>query len=124
MTRRYSVGEVLAAAEALHIPVVFDVFHQRWNPAFLSRSLRRIVRMVMATRRAIDGRPKLHYSDQWPGKPPGAHTASMDAEALQRLYDVIADLDLDRMLEVKGKEQSVLKLSTRPFQDANPRRME
>jgi UV DNA damage endonuclease len=104
--KSYSVGEALAAAEALHIPVVFDVFQHRWNPAFLNRSLGQIVRMVMATWRAIDGKPKLHYSDQWPGKPPGAH-ATVDVEAFQRLYNVIADLDLDLMLEVKDKEQSV-----------------
>jgi UV DNA damage endonuclease len=108
--KSYSVKEALIAAEALHVPVVFDVFHHRWNPAFQNLPLRRIVRMVRATWRAVDGRPKLHYSEQWPGKPPGAHAATVDVEAFQRLYDVIADLDLDLMLEVKDKEQSVLKL--------------
>ena len=53
---------------------------------------------------------KLHYSDQWPGKPPRAHAATVDVEAFRRFYERIADFALDIMLEVKDKEQSVLKL--------------
>lgn len=30
----YTVEEALASADALQVPVVFDVFHHRWNPAF------------------------------------------------------------------------------------------
>jgi UV DNA damage endonuclease len=108
--KSYTVEEALTAADALQVPVVFDVFHHRWNPAFPDLPLRRIVEMTMATWRAPDGRPKLHYSDQWPGKPPGSHSATVDVDAFRRFYECIADLTLDIMLEVKDKEQSVLKL--------------
>ena len=67
----------------------------------------------MATWRATDGRPKLHDSDQWPGKPPGAHAATVDVEAVRQFYQGIADLPLDIMLEVKDKERSVLNLYRR-----------
>jgi UV DNA damage endonuclease len=108
--KSYTVEEALAAADALQVPVVFDVFHHYWNPAFPSLPLRQIVQMTMATWRATDGRPKLHYSDQWPGKPPGAHSATVDVEAFRRLYEGMAGLPLDIMLEVKDKERSVLNL--------------
>ena len=61
--KSYTVEEALAAADARQVPVVFDVFHHRWNPAFPGLPLRQIVLMAMATWRATDGRPKLHYSD-------------------------------------------------------------
>jgi UV DNA damage endonuclease len=90
--------------------LVFDAFHHRWNPAFPGLPLRQIVLLAMATWRTPDGRPKLHYSDQWPGKPPGAHSATVDVEAFRRFYESIAGLALDVMLEVKDKERSVLNL--------------
>ena len=92
------------------MPVVFDVFHHIWNPALEPLPLRSIIGIAAKTWRKRDGRVKIHYSNQWPGGPAGAHSKSIHLGKFLQLYDSIHDLDVDIMLEVKDKEQSVLKL--------------
>lgn len=106
----YHIAETIALAQQLQIPAVFDVFHHDWNPAYEEKSLREIIALAMATWRLQDGRPKLHYSNQWPGKLPGTHSQSVKMPDFKKFYATVADLDVDVMLEVKDKEQSVLKI--------------
>ena len=108
--RCYTVDDVLGASKAIGVPVVFDVFHHIWNPALEALPVRLIIGLVAKTWRKRDGRVKIHYSNQWPGGPAGAHSKSINVGKFLRFYDTIHDLDLDIMLEVKDKEQSVLKL--------------
>jgi UV DNA damage endonuclease len=108
--RCYSIADALQASQAIAAPVVFDVFHHRWNPAFRGRSLRSIVEVVTQTWRPRDGRAKIHYSNQWPGLPPGTHSKTINVREFLKFYNEISDLDLDIMLEVKDKERSALKL--------------
>ena len=98
------------SAEAIGVLVVFDVFHHMWNSALNQYSLRSIIQLAAKTWRKRDGRPKIHYSNQWPGKPPGTHSKSISVGKFLRFHDLIHDLDLDIMLEVKDKQASVLKL--------------
>jgi UV DNA damage endonuclease len=114
--RCYTVGDALSAAEAIEVPVVFDVFHHRWNPALQSHSLRAIIRRCAATWRKRDGRTKIHYSNQWPGQPPGTHSKSIGIRKFHDFYRQISGLDIDIMLEVKDKECSALKVM-RAFPD-------
>jgi UV DNA damage endonuclease len=109
--RCYTVADALGAAKAIGVPVVFDVFHHIWNPALEALPVRSIIELAAKTWRKRDGRVKIHYSNQWPGGPPGAHSKSINIEKFLRFYDTIDDLELDIMLEVKDKQQSVLKLS-------------
>lgn len=108
--RCYTIADVLEASEAIGVPVVFDVFHHMWNSALNQYSLRSIIQLAAKTWRKRDGRPKIHYSNQWPGKPPGTHSKSISVGKFLRFHDLIHDLDLDIMLEVKDKQASVLKL--------------
>ena len=108
--RSYTLEDALGASAVTGAPVVFDVFHHAWKPSFPGEPLRALVERAAATWRAPDGLPKLHYSDQWPGKPPGSHSQSVDVDAFRRFYDQVSDMRLDVMLEVKDKEQSVLAL--------------
>ena len=108
--RCYTVDDVLGASRAIGVPVVFDVFHHIWNPALEALPVRLIIGLAAKTWRKRDGRVKIHYSNQWPGGPAGAHSRSINVGKFLRFYDTIHDLDLDIMLEVKDKEQSVLKL--------------
>jgi len=108
--RCYSVADALTASKATGLPVVFDAFHHRWNPSLQERSLRSIIELTAATWRKRDGRVKIHYSDQWPGQPPGTHSKTISIPGFLKLYDALGDLDIDIMLEVKDKERSVLKL--------------
>jgi UV DNA damage endonuclease len=109
--RCYTVADALGAAKAIGVPVVFDVFHHIWNPALEALPVRSIIELAAKTWRKRDGRVKIHYSNQWPGGPPGAHSKSINVGKFLRFYDTIDDLELDIMLEVKDKQQSVLKLS-------------
>ena len=111
--RNYSVEEVLHVSEAVGVPVVFDVFHHTWKPSLTSLSLTQIIERCAATWGAADGRQKIHYSDPWPGKPPGSHSQSVDVLAFERFYHQVQGMQLDIMLEVKDKEQSVLALYDR-----------
>jgi UV DNA damage endonuclease len=108
--RCYSIADALVASKAIRAPVVFDVFHHRWNPALDSYSLRSIIQLCATTWRKRDGRVKIHYSNQRPGQPPGTHSKTVSIQKFQAFYNGISDLDLDIMLEVKDKERSVLKL--------------
>ena len=109
--RCYTVADALGASKAIGVPVVFDVFHHIWNPALEALPVRSIVELAAKTWRKRDGRVKIHYSNQSPGGPPGAHSKSINVGKFLQFYDTIHDLDVDIMLEVKDKQQSVLKLS-------------
>lgn len=106
--KNYSAFEVLHVARRLRIPMVFDVFHHRCLPSFEGLSLAEIIETVAGSWRKKDGRPKIHYSDQHPAKPQGAHSDSVDTARFRLFWRRIRRLDLDIMLEVKDKERSVL----------------
>lgn len=108
--KSYSLVDALTVSKALTIPVVFDVFHHDWNPSFDDAPLIELIEMAMQTWCETDGRPKLHYSNQWPGKPPGAHSQTVELEAFREFYEKLNGSALDIMLETKDKEQSVLKI--------------
>ncbi len=108
--KSYTLADVLPLSREISAPVVFDVFHHSWNPSFTDHSVRKLIEMAMETWREKDGRPKIHYSNQWPGKPPGAHSFEVDPGAFLDFHHTIHDLELDVMLETKNKEQSVLNL--------------
>jgi UV DNA damage endonuclease len=108
--KNYTAADALALSADTGAPVVFDVFHHSYNPSLENLSLRALIERCAATWREEEGPPKLHYSDQWPGKPPGSHSQSVDSAAFRRFYEILGGLDADVMLEVKDKEQSVLAL--------------
>jgi UV DNA damage endonuclease len=106
---RVPLDRVLELAEKLGVPVVFDVFHHQLAPSFPGLSLRELVLRTAETWTALDGRQKIHFSTQAPGRRPGAHAETVDLAAFRELVDDVGDLPLDCMLEVKDKEQSVLR---------------
>lgn len=111
--KNYTIVDALELAHRIYVPVVFDFFHHVWNPALTELSTRMIIERATATWQPDDGPPKLHYSDQWPGKPHGSHSQTVDLAAFMGFYQQIRDLEVDVMLEVKDKEQSVLALYDR-----------
>ena len=121
---RWPVADVLPLAHMLRVPVVFDVFHHELAPSFAERSVREVVRHVGETWGDGDGRQELHFSTQEAGKRPGAHANGIDLDAFGRFLDEVGDLPVDCILEVKDKEQSVLRaqelLLARPHIPAAP----
>jgi UV DNA damage endonuclease len=110
---RTPLEQVLPLAERVGVPVVLDVFHHRLAPSLDGLSTRELVFRTAETWKEVDGRQKIHFSTQAPGKRPGAHAERIDLEAFAELVDEVGDLPLDCMLEVKDKEQSVLRAKER-----------
>ena len=108
--KSYTLADALVVSKELSIPVVFDVFHHSWNPSLDGTSLVQLIKRAMKTWGKKDGRPKLHYSNQWPGKPAGSHSQSVDLSAFKKFYTTVRTLAIDIMFETKDKEQSVLKI--------------
>jgi UV DNA damage endonuclease len=108
--RSYTLEDALWVSGCCGCPVIFDLFHHGWNPSLPGLDLRGLLAAAGKTWGPRDGRQKMHYSDPWPGKPRGSHSFRVDVEAFGRFYAQAKDLDLDVMLEVKDKEQSVLRL--------------
>ncbi len=111
--KSYTTADALALSAETGSPVVFDVFHHTYNRSLDDLSLRALIERCAATWSVLDAPAKLHYSDQWAGKPPGSHSQSVDLDAFGRFYETIHGMDVDVMLEVKDKEQSVLALYQR-----------
>ena len=105
---RWPLDRVLELAEPLGIPVVFDAFHHSLAPSFDDERVRDVVLAAGETWRYGDGRQEVHFSTQEPGKRPGAHAQTIDVEAFAVFAVEVGDLQLDCVLEVKDKEQSVL----------------
>jgi UV DNA damage endonuclease len=106
---RVPLDRVLELAEAIHVPVVFDVFHHGLAPSFPGVSVRELVLRTGETWADADGRQKIHFSTQAPGRRRGAHADTIDLDAFRELVEELGDLPLDCMLEVKDKERSVLR---------------
>ncbi len=56
-----------------------------------------------------DGPQKLHYSQQDPGKRPGSHSATLNADEFVRFCDILPNRNVDIMAEVKDKNLSAVK---------------
>ena len=82
---RVPLDGVLKLAERIGVPVVFDVFHHQLAPALHGFSVRELVLMCAETWSDPDGRQKIHFSTQAPGKRPGAHADAIDLEAFREL---------------------------------------
>lgn len=106
---RWSLADVLAFAETLGAPVVFDAFHHALRPSLPHLGLRDLVLASGATWGPGDGRQEVHFSTQAAGRRPGAHSESLDLEAFAAFAAEVGDLPLDCILEVKDKERSVLR---------------
>jgi UV DNA damage endonuclease len=106
---RWPLDRVLELAEPLGVPVVFDAFHHTLAPSFAGRSVRDVVLVAAETWGAGDGRQEVHFSTQQPGKRRGAHAETIDLDAFAAFDAEVGDLQLDCVLEVKDKEQSVLR---------------
>ena len=106
---RWPLDTTLVWAERLRLPVVFDVFHHQLAPSLEPLGLRELVLRAGETWSPRDGRQEVHFSTQAPGKRPGAHAETLDLDAFAAFVAEVGDLPLDCMLEVKDKEQSVLR---------------
>lgn len=106
---RWPLDAVLELAAPLGLPVVFDAFHHELAPSREDLDARAATLAAARTWQPADGRQEVHFSTQDVGKRPGAHAQTVDLEAFARFVAAVGDLPLDCVLEVKDKEQSVLR---------------
>jgi UV DNA damage endonuclease len=106
---RWSLADVLAFAGGLNVPVVFDAFHHEVNGSLPELGVRRLVELAGETWGEADGRQEVHFSTQAPGRRAGSHADTLDLLRFHRFAEQVDDLPLDCVLEVKDKEQSVLR---------------
>jgi UV DNA damage endonuclease len=107
--RLYNIEEVLELAHRLQIPAVYDNLHHAINPPPSGGSDPYWIAEAKKTWKAADGKQKIHYSQQAPGKRPGAHTDTIDLETFLTFHEQLEDKQIDIMLEVKDKNLSAIK---------------
>ena len=107
--RLYNIEEVLELAHRLQIPAVYDNLHHAINPPASGGADPYWIAEAKKTWKTTDGNQKIHYSQQAPGKRPGAHTDTIDLETFLTFHDQLEDKQIDIMLEVKDKNLSAVK---------------
>lgn len=107
--RLYNIEEVLGLAHRLQIPAVYDNLHHAINPPPTGKDDRHWIAETAKTWKASDGNQKIHYSQQAPGKRPGAHIDTIDLKTFLTFYEQLEDKQIDIMLEVKDKNLSAIK---------------
>jgi len=107
--RLYNIEEVLGLAHRLQIPAVYDNLHHAINPPPSRGTDLYWIAEAKKTWKAADGNQKIHYSQQAPGKRPGAHTDTIDLKTFLTFYEQLEDKQIDIMLEVKDKNLSAIK---------------
>ena len=107
--RLYNIEEVLGLANRLQIPAVYDNLHHAINPPPSGGTDQYWIAEANKTWKEADGKQKIHYSQQAPGKRSGAHTDTIQLETFLQFYNQLDDSTIDIMLEVKNKNLSALK---------------
>jgi UV DNA damage endonuclease len=105
----FNAEDILAICLETEIPAVLDTFHHEVLSSMGKKSVRDIILEYKKTWPS-DERQKIQYSNQNPDKSKGAHSLTTDVEQFTSFYETVNDLELDIILEVKDKEQSVLNL--------------
>jgi UV DNA damage endonuclease len=106
--RCFGAEEVLDLATTLGIPMVFDhLHHQASSGNNVSTGL---LEHVFATWPSSEHPPEVHFSTQKRNARRGAHDDYIHKEAFLRFLELMPPMNVDVMLEAKGKELALLKL--------------
>lgn len=109
--RLFTAENALSVSRACGVPMVFDVLHHRLNHESNSQDELFLIDAAKETWDQKDGRQKIHYSQQAPGKRPGSHSETIILDAFLEFVDYLRDRSPDIMLEVKDKNLSAVKCS-------------
>ena len=107
--RLYNIEDVIGLADRLQIPAVYDNLHHAINPPLSGGADQYWIAEAKKTWKAVDGNQKIHYSQQVPGKRPGAHTDTIQLDTFLTFHEQLEDKQIDIMLEVKDKNLSAIK---------------
>jgi UV DNA damage endonuclease len=104
----YTAEEILSVCMQTGVAGIFDNLHHKVLPSFKGLGIREVIKQFGAT--WSGRRQKVHYSDQDPEKGSGAHSRSVNVKRFGNYLIESRGLELDIMLEVKDKQNSLLKL--------------
>ena len=110
----YSPDNLLKICEATNTPLVFDIHHYvcyEKNHPGEQQSLEVIIPRILETWKKREIKPKFHISEQDLEKRLGAHSFYIDViqDELLEIPEKF-NIDLDLMIEAKGKELAIEKL--------------
>lgn len=111
--RCYGADDVLETCEELGVPMVLDVFHHvcydKNHPDSKQTPMEVMMPRVLKT--WGERRPKFHLSEQYPGGRVGSHSVLVETipQVLLKVPEKYG-VDIDIMIEAKGKEVAVGKL--------------
>lgn len=116
----YDAEDVLYICQQINRPMVFDYHHYisypNYNKDIKRRDIDEIIPEILNTWTKLNIRPKFHLSEQMIGKPIGTHSLFIKSIP-SLLLDIpkTYGINIDIMIEAKGKEIAISKLySTYP----------
>ena len=107
--KSYNINDVLEISKIINIPVVYDNLHNKVNNYDESKSDLYWIKKCSSTWKKEDGKQKIHYSEQDIEKRQGSHSTSINEKKFLKFYNIVRNINLDIMLEVKDKDLSAIK---------------
>lgn len=111
----YGIDDLLPLCESLNIPFCLDLFHNQVSKNHITIT-KKLLSRIFNTWKNRSIIPKIHYSQQQPNLRRGAHSQKLERLPLY-LFAIpqMLNTNLDIMLEVKDKEQSVFRMYYKYF---------
>ncbi|MDF2483835.1 MAG: uvdE [Herbinix sp.] len=107
--RCFNISEVLRISKVCGAPVIFDNLHHHINPPVEELSDYQWITQCNHTWSEVDGKQKIHYSQQKDQAKPGSHSDTINISTFIEYYQQLKSVDPDIMLEVKDKNLSAIK---------------
>lgn len=107
--RNYNIKEVLSIADETGAPVVFDNLHHSINSPEIYLTEAEWILKCGTTWKVVDGKQKIHYSQQKEGGKVGNHSDTIFVQPFLDFYNQIKEQNINIMLEVKDKNLSAIK---------------
>lgn len=107
----YTIVDVLEVCEILHIPMVLDYHHYRCNHG--KEKLEHYLKRIFATWDGTGLVPKVHFSSPLNKKEYRSHADYVLYSSFMKFITLLkkVDCDVDIMIEAKGKDEALLRLS-------------
>jgi UV DNA damage endonuclease len=105
--KSYNIHECLLINHETGIPVIFDNYHHICNPT--QKSFVEEFDRVKNTWNNVDGLPIVHYSSEHPVKGKPSHADTINISVFSKFLEKTKRYNFDIMLEIKDKEESVIK---------------
>jgi UV DNA damage endonuclease len=104
----YSLKDCLEVSKKTGLPILLDVYHHQCLNN--GESLREAIKKAGETWKKEDGCLMIDYSSQKKKARKGVHAEKIDTALFKKFLEKTKGLDFDLMLEIKDKEESVLKI--------------